>query len=196
MPLADDIRAFASANDQEEADRTLMLDRLATDPQALDRISPAHFTASAWTVDAAGTRTLLVYHRIYGSWSWVGGHADGKEDLAAVARRELEEETGIFDARLADAGASRIFSLEVLPVAGHIRRGSWVSSHMHLNVTYLFVADPADPVRGNPNENAGVRWTTLDDIIALSSEPWMCEHVYAKLIERTRSLLGHDRTEG
>lgn len=190
MLLADDIRAFTPANDQEEADRTLMLDRLATDQQALHRTSPAHFTASAWTVDAAGTQVLIAYHRIYNSWSWVGGHADGEDDLAAVARHELEEETGVFDARLVDMGASRIFSLEVLPVAGHMRRGSWVSSHTHLNVTYLFIADPTDPVRENPNENAGVRWAALDDIIALSTEPWMCEHVYAKLIERTRTLLG------
>lgn len=195
MPLADDIRAFAPANDQEEADRTLMLERLATDPQVLDRVSPAHFTASAWTVDAAGARTLLVYHRIYDSWSWVGGHADGEEDLATVARRELEEETGVSDAQRVNAGLGGIFSLEVLPVVGHMHHGIWVSSHAHLNVTYLFVADPAAPVRGEPAENAGVRWAPLEGILTLSSEPWMCEHVYAKLIERTRSLLGHNHTE-
>jgi len=188
--LGDDIRAFTPTSDQEEADRALMLDRLAVDPQALDRTYPAHFTASAWTVDVTGTQALLVYHRIYDSWSWIGGHADGKEDLAAVARRELEEETGVFDAWLVDAGASRIFSLEALPVAGHMRHGSWVSSHTHLNVTYLFIANPTDPIRENPSENAGVRWVALDDIIELSTEPWMREHVYAKLIERVRTLLG------
>ena len=90
----------------------------------------------------------------------------------------------------ATLGEGTFLSLEALPVAGHVRRGTWVSSHAHLNVTYLFVADPSEPLRMQPDENAGVRWVPLDDVIALSSEPWMCEHVYKKLISRTRELLG------
>ena len=65
-----------------------------------------------------------------------------------------------------------------------------MSSHTHLNVTYLFVADPSEPLRMQPDENAGVRWVPLDDVMALSSEPWMRERVYEKLIGRTRELLG------
>ena len=190
MALADDIRAFVPGCAQEEADRALMLERLASGPDVFDRSSPAHFTCSAWTVDPAGEQTVLCYHRIYDSWSWVGGHADGERDLVAVARRELAEETGVAQARLVPVGEGTFLSLEALPVAGHVRRGTWVSSHAHLNVTYLFVADPSEPLRMQPDENAGVRWVPLDDVIALSSEPWMCEHVYKKLISRTRELLG------
>ena len=76
---------------------------------------------SIWTVDPTLTRTLLVYHNIYDSWSWIGGHADGERDLAAVALRELAEETGVEHAQLVDCG---IYSLEVLTVDGHVKRGS------------------------------------------------------------------------
>lgn len=188
MGLAEDVMAYQPVNEQEHVDRELILGRLAHDPHMADRSSLAHLTTSAWTVDAAGERVLLCYHNIYDSWSWVGGHADGELDLAAVAARELAEETGVTCARLVDAGAGGIASLEVLTVDGHVKRGHYVGSHLHLNVTYLFVADPSLALRKKPDENSGVRWVALDEVFALSSEPWMCEHVYEKLIARTREL--------
>ena len=75
-----------------------------------------------------------------------------------VALRELEEETGVAGARLVPCGPGGIFSLEVLTVDGHEKRGRYVGSHLHLNVTYLAVASPEEPLRVKPDENSGVRW--------------------------------------
>lgn len=205
--LRDAIAAFEPFNEQEAADKRVILRALDTDPDCFDRSAQAHMACSIWVVDPSFTQTLLVYHNIYDSWSWIGGHADGECDLAAVALRELQEETGVAHARLVageahgagDASAASeptvggvrplcgpggIYSLEVLTVDGHEKRGAYVSSHLHLNVTYLAIADPAEPIRIKPDENSGVRWVPLEDAIRLSTEPWIRDRIYRKLIDK------------
>ena len=183
MDLIDEIERFRPRCEQEAADRLLMLDFMRTHDDFLLRDNQiAHVTASAWTVNERRTKVLMVYHRIYDSWSWVGGHADGDADLLRVALRELREETGVTDARLAD---ETILSLEVLTVSGHIRRGAYVPSHLHLNVTFLFEADERSALARNVDENLGVRWFSSEEALAASTEPWMVNHVYRKLVERS-----------
>ncbi len=84
------------------------------------------------------SKVLMVYHNIYNSWSWMGGHADGETDLLSVAIREVKEEAGISNVRPV---SEEIFSLESLTVDGHVKKGNYVSSHLHLNITYLLEAD-------------------------------------------------------
>ena len=205
--LRDAIAAFEPFNEQEAADKRVILRALDTDPDCFDRSARAHMACSIWVVDPSFTQTLLVYHNIYDSWSWIGGHADGECNLAAVALRELQEETGVAHARLVmgetrganDAsevpaptvdgfrplcGPGGIYSLEVLTVDGHEKRGAYVSSHLHLNVTYLAIADPAEPIRIKPDENSGVRWVPLEDAIRLSTEQWIRDRIYRKLIDK------------
>lgn len=181
--IQEDIRAFAPGNEEEASSRDAIISALDSGKPLFGREWPCHFTASAWVVDPTRTKTLMVYHNLYRSWSWIGGHADGDECLARVAARELEEETGVANAKLAQPG---LFSCEVLTVEGHVKRGAWVESHLHLNATYLFEADSRDPLRIAPDENSGVKWLTFEEALEASSEPWMVQHVYRKLIERSR----------
>ena len=79
MTLMEQLSAYIPYNEQEERDRTRLLDCLRREPEVLTRQNAlAHFTASAWIVNPARTRVLMAYHNIYPSWSWLGGHADGE----------------------------------------------------------------------------------------------------------------------
>ena len=178
------IVAFEPFNEQEAADKQVILRALDNDPDCFERRAQAHMACSIWVVDPTMSQTLFVYHNIYDSWSWIGGHADGERDLEAVALRELQEETGVENARIVPVGPGNIYSLEVLTVNGHEKRGAYVSSHLHLNITYLAVADPAEHTRIKPDENSGVRWVPIEDAIRLSTEPWIRERIYRKLIDK------------
>ena len=175
----------AEHNEQEEADKALILNWIEKNDDAFLRDNVvAHMTASAWVVDKDRSKVLMVYHNIYHSWSWLGGHADGETDLLAVAIREVKEEAGISDVRPV---SEEIFSLESLTVDGHVKKGRYVSSHLHLNVTYLLEADSEEQVSVKADENSGVAWFTPEEALKKSTEPWFVERVYAKLIEKTRS---------
>ncbi len=178
--LMEDVRAYVPCCEQEVRDKEQMLSFMCEHDDCLERSNlVAHVTTSIWTVNPARTKALMVYHSIYDSWSWIGGHADGVADLRAVALRELREETGVAGARLASCD---ILSLETLTVDAHMRRGQYVPSHLHFNVTYLAEADEDEVLIANDQENKGVRWFTFSDALAASSEPWMVEHVYKKLV--------------
>ena len=127
----------------------------------------------------------MVYHNIYDSWSWTGGHADGEMDLLAVAMKEGKEETGAVHL----FPISRdIFSIEALTVDGHVKRGKYVSSHIHLNVTYLLQAEETDTLMIKPDENSGVQWIPVEEIEEKVSEPWMMERIYRKLLQRMKTF--------
>ena len=129
----------------------------------------------------------MVYHRIYNSWSWTGGHADGEWDLAAVAMREAKEETGIQKAEFADREP---VSLEILTVDGHEKKGVYVPSHLHLNLTYLLRAEEGQALFVKEDENSGVRWIDAAILNNYVSEPWMMDRIYAKLL-RLHEVTAH-----
>lgn len=184
MKIVEEIKAYAPCCEQEARDKAVILDYLAKNPDAFYRSDPiAHMTASAWIVNRERTKVLMVYHRIYDSWSWTGGHADGEKDLLAVALREAREETGLRKVR---AVSEEIYSLEVLTVDGHEKRGEYVASHLHLNVTYLLEADESEELRVCEEENSGVKWFTLDAALAASTEPWFVERIYKKLNDKLK----------
>ena len=184
--LMEQIRRFRPWNEQEERDKALILRFLEEKEDAFLRSNrTAHMTASSWIVNPARDKVLMIYHKIYDSWSWTGGHADGETDLLAVALREVTEETGVRSVRPV---AEDIYSLEVLTVDGHEKRGEYVSSHLHLNVTYLLEADDRSPLHVCEDENKGVSWFSLEDALAASTEPWFVKRIYQKLNDKLKMV--------
>jgi len=178
------IEKYRPYNEQEEKDKEFILQCLREQKNIFSRDNRmAHMTASAWVVNEDRTKVLMIYHNIYDSWSWMGGHADGEEDLLAVALKEVREESGIQNVCPL---TEDIYSLEVLTVDGHVKRGQYVSSHLHLNVTYLLEASEEESLKVKPDENSGVKWFGLEDAVKASSEPWFREHIYSKLNEQLR----------
>lgn len=141
-----------------------------------------HFTSSAFIVNETFSKILAIYHNIYQSWSWVGGHADGEKDLLHVALKETHEETGLEIDHIKVIGDAPI-SVEILPVASHIRKGKYVSCHLHLNVTYLLQANESDFIRILPDENSGISWFDFDEFLSKETELHMLP-VYEKIIKR------------
>lgn len=187
MSVYEDIARYEPFNEQEMRDKAVILRFLEENDDAFLRENLiAHMTASAWVVNPKRDRVLMVYHRIYDSWAWTGGHADGEEDLLAVALREVTEETGVTHVRPV---SKDIFSLETVTVEGHEKRGEYVSSHLHLNLTYLLEADDTEALHVCEDENKGVAWFGLDEALRASTEPWFVKRIYGKLNEKLKTTL-------
>jgi ADP-ribose pyrophosphatase YjhB (NUDIX family) len=184
--IRQEIEAYIPCNEQEAQDRMTMLAWMKMGGNLYTRENrTAHFTASAWVADLSHAHVLLAYHNIYQSWSWLGGHADGDHDLLHVAMKEVSEESGLTEVRPL---SEKIASIEILTVDGHQKHGAYVSSHLHMNVTYLMEADSSQPIRCKEDENSSVAWFGLEEAVEKSSEPWFREHIYPKLNQRLKEF--------
>jgi len=96
MRFIEDIKNYKPYNEQEEKDKKLVEYYIDNFKDILTRENElAHLTSSAFILNKDKSKVLMIYHNIYDSWAWTGGHADGEEDLLVVALKEAKEETGI-----------------------------------------------------------------------------------------------------
>lgn len=181
--LKNKILKYKPINEQEENDKRLMLDYIEQFEDTLTRNNEImHFTSSCWIVNKARTKVLMIYHNIYDSWAWVGGHADGDADLLHVALKEANEETSLINLTPV---IEDIFSLEILTVDSHVKRGKFVSSHLHLDCCFLIEADENEILKIKEDENSGVQWVDIDEVVSKSNEIKM-KPIYKKLINKLR----------
>ncbi len=185
--IIESIKKYKPYNEQEEKDKDFIINFILNNKNCLFRENKvAHLTASSWIVNKDFTKVIMVYHKIYDSWSWTGGHADGDSDLLKVSIKEAKEETGLTNIKVL---SNEIYSLEVLTVDGHVKKGAYVSSHLHLNLTYLLQADESEALKIKEDENKGVKWFSLQDAIDASTEEWFKEHIYNKLNKKLNNYI-------
>jgi 8-oxo-dGTP pyrophosphatase MutT (NUDIX family) len=129
------------------------------DPFVRERLA-GHFTGSAWLVSADGQRVLLTHHRKLERWLQLGGHADGDADLAQVALKEAEEESGLSGLAV-EADAPFDLDRHWIPERGAI------PGHWHYDVRYVVRAGASEAFVVS-EESLALAWR---EIAALASDP-------------------------
>ncbi len=179
------ISEYQPYDEREKIDKEVMLNFIKSNEDVLTRDNKvAHFTTSAWITNKERTKVLMIYHNIYDSWAWVGGHADGDDDLFHVINKEIEEETGLTNIKPLIEG---IYGINIVTVDNHIKRGHIVNSHLHFDVEYLFEANDNDNIRIEEDENSGVKWINIDEVNNYTTEEKM-KPIYSRLTKKLIKL--------
>lgn len=183
MNYKSEIEKYIPSNLQEESDKNIILDYIERYDNVLLRENKiAHITSSGLVLNRSLDKVLMVHHNIYNTWSWTGGHADGEKNTLKVAIKEAVEETGVNDIFPL---TENIVSLDILPVYGHIKKGKYVSAHIHLSISYVLIANEEDTLVVKEDENSGVKWIKVSEIEKLSNEPYLI-NIYNKIIEKAK----------
>jgi 8-oxo-dGTP pyrophosphatase MutT (NUDIX family) len=140
---------------------------------------PGHFTGSAWVVSADGERALLMHHRKLGIWVQPGGHADGEGDLACVALREAQEETGLRGLRI-EGG---IFDLDrhLIPPRGSD------PAHFHYDVRFVLRAGAEENFVLNEESHA-LAWRPVRGIAQDAHADGSVQRMAQKWLRRDRRI--------
>jgi 8-oxo-dGTP pyrophosphatase MutT (NUDIX family) len=148
----------ADVDPDAERHRATILEFVGQHPDALHRsCRRGHLTGSALVVDDAGERVVLLHHRKLQRWLQPGGHCDGDANLAAVALREAEEETGLGGMRVHPSAIDLDVHRVDPPDDG---------PHLHLDARFLVLAPPGAEPGGN-HESTDIRWAGPAEVEAL-----------------------------
>ena len=186
MNLSEQVTAFISETKQEEQVKQELLKLIQEyNKEILTRECEAgHITCSGLVLSPDLKKALMAYHLIYKSVGWLGGHADGEEDLSGVALREVQEESSVKNIYFL---TRKILAIDKLPVQAHEKNGKPVPEHMHYNVTYGLIAPENQPIAEKPDENKNIQWIEIEKIPEVCTEEHMIP-IYQKIIARMQKL--------
>lgn len=125
---------------------------------------PGHVTTSALIVSPDLEQTLLIDHKSLKRWLQPGGHYEPARFFWQSALREAIEETGIAGLVLHPwhEGRDQPFLIDSHDVPGKTARGE--RPHVHHDLQYLFIADPALPLIAQLDEVEAARWHPVSSL--------------------------------
>lgn len=183
MTLLQTVRDYRPWNEAEAADKASFIQFLETFGENVytrDNFV-GHVTVACFIVNKDKTKALAAFHNIMQHYAWLGGHADGERNLAAVALKEIEEESGLKNVRFVQREPIDINVLVVFP---HLKHGKNVAAHLHYNLAYLLQADEQDEIRIKADENSDIKWVSFDELLKLTDAH--SAKVYQRIIEKLK----------
>lgn len=153
--LINSLKKYHSIYKEELHFKTQFLELLQEDNCFLRSRLAEHLTASCWVTNSSYKKVLLLHHKKLDKWLQPGGHADGNENLIQVAKKELNEETGLKHFRLY---STYIFDIDI-----HlIFEKKNIPEHFHYDVRFHFIAEKLQEIRKN-HESFDLKWVNLED---------------------------------
>ncbi|HEY9044347.1 MAG TPA: NUDIX hydrolase [Ohtaekwangia sp.] len=154
--LTDALKSYSTPYHEEQPFAAKFLELLQHERAFHRDHLPGHITGSAWIVDAQKQSVLLTHHAKLNKWLQPGGHADGDENVFAVALREAQEETGLKNFKLLSPGIFDI-DIHIIPARKDF------PEHWHYDVRFLFEADPAEALIIT-EESHDLQWVPLNKL--------------------------------
>ncbi len=121
-----------------------------------------HMTASAFITTHDGRYVLLTHHRKLNRWLQPGGHADGMEDIRAVAVKEAGEETGLSSLEPVNPD---IFDIDIHQIPSHRK----IPAHFHYDIRFLFIADKEEPLKIS-DESHDLSWIPVAELSGITGD--------------------------
>jgi 8-oxo-dGTP pyrophosphatase MutT (NUDIX family) len=155
------LRSYQTSFEEEQQfiDRFL---ELLTHADAFQRTHlPGHITGSAWVLNESNDQTLLVHHAKLNKWVQPGGHADGDENILAVALREAQEETGIINLNVHPT----LFDIDIHTIPARAD----FPQHEHYDIRFVLESIPNQAIVVS-EESFDVKWIALKDLGQYTNE--------------------------
>lgn len=151
------LNQYVEAEPENQHSKALLIKFAEAHENCCERtLNVGHFTGSCWLVSKDGQRVLLTHHKKLERWLQLGGHADGDSDLAQVALREAEEESGLIDLSV----EPEIFDLERHAIPA---RGS-DPEHFHHDVRFVVHAHGSENFIVS-DESHALAWRNISELV-------------------------------